>query len=118
MAKFKDHDAYIAADPELLRPLLVQLRARLADALFDADELIVYDMPGSGFGKSIVAGYAAFSMLCGLYIQKAAIVAHANDIAAAGLKATKNGVTFFLRQPIPDELVTKLALASRKDLKI
>lgn len=116
MAKFKDHDAYIAAAPEQLRPLLVQLRFRLADALPDAKELIAYDMPGFGFEKSIVAGYAAFSKQCGLYVKNGAIAVYADDIAASGLKATKTGVTFSLRRPIPPELVTKLALASRREM--
>lgn len=47
-----DHDAYIAAAPEDLRPLLVRLRARLARALPDAEEIIAYKMPGSGSGKT------------------------------------------------------------------
>jgi len=111
---FADHDAYIAAAPEHLRPLVVRLRARLARALPDADEVIAYNMPGFRIGKAIVAGYAAFSRQCGLYLAPAAIAAHAGDIAAAGLKATKTGVTFSPGQPIPDELVEKLALASRR----
>jgi len=114
MAECKDHDAYIAAAPEQLRPMLVELRSQLADALPDADELIVYDMPGFGLGKTIVAGYAAFTKQCGLYVDKGAIAAHTDDIAAAGLKATKTGVTFSLRKPIPKELVTKLACTSQK----
>lgn len=118
MAKFKDHDSYIAAAPEQFRPMLVDLRSHLAGALPDAYELIAYDMPGFGFGKSVVAGYAAFSKKCGLYVEKGAIAAHAADIAAAGLKATKTGVTFSPRRPIPDDLVTKLALASRKELEV
>jgi uncharacterized protein YdhG (YjbR/CyaY superfamily) len=44
-----------------------------------------------------------------------AIKSHADDIAAAGLKSTKTGVTFSPSQPIPDGLVRKLALASRRD---
>jgi len=118
MAKFKDHDEYIAAAPEPFRPMLVELRSQLADALPDADELIMYDMPGFGFGKSIVAGYAAFSRQCGLYVETGAIAAHSDDIAAAGLKATKTGVTFSLRRPIPGELVRNLVLASRRELGI
>jgi len=94
----------------------VQLRAQLAEALPDADEIIAYDMPGFGFGKSIIAGYAAFSKQCGLYVSNGAITAHTDDIAAAGLKATKTGVTFSPRKPIPDELIRKLALASREEL--
>ncbi len=116
MTKFADHDAFIAAAPDEFRPLLVQLRAQLAKALPDAEEIIAYDMPGFGFGKTVIAGYAAFSKQCGLYVNKGAITAHADDIAAAGLKATKTGVTFSPRKPIPDALIENLALASRKEL--
>lgn len=108
-----DHDAYIAQAPEDLRPLLVRLRTRLAPALPDAEEVIAYKMPGFRIGRSIVAGYAAFSKQCGVYLAPAAISSHADAIAAAGLKATKTGVTFSPSRPIPDALVEKLALASR-----
>ena len=110
-----DHDAYIAEAPEDLRPVLVRLRAQLADALPDAEEVIAYNMPGFRIGQSIVAGYAAFSKQCGLYLAPSAIASHAGDIAAAGLKSTKTGITFSPSRPIPDELVRKLALASRRD---
>ena len=111
---FADHDAYIAEAPEDLRPLLVRLRAQLAHALPDAQQVIAYKMPGFQIGQSMIAGYAAFSRQCGLYLAPSAITSHAADIAAAGLKSTKTGVTFSPRQPIPDQLVTKLALASRR----
>lgn len=113
-----DHDAYIAEAPEDLRPLLIQLRAELARTLPDAEEVIAYNMPGFRIEKSIIAGYAAFSKQCGLYLSPSAITSHADDIAAAGLKSTKTGVTFSPRQPIPDALVKKLALASRRDLHL
>lgn len=115
MTEIADHDAYIAAAAEPLRPLLTQLREQLASVLPDADEIIAYKMPGFKIGKAIVVGYAAFSKQCGIYVSKGAIEAHADDIAAAGLKATKTGVTFSPSKPIPDELVKHLALASRKD---
>ena len=110
-----DHDAYIAGAPDDLRPLLVRLRAQLAAALPDAEEVIAYKMPGFRIGQSIVAGYAAFSKQCGLYLAPSAIESHAGEIAAAGLKSTKTGVTFSPSRPIPDALVSKLALASRRD---
>ena len=110
---FADHDAYIAQAAEDLRPLLARLRAQLAHALPDAEEVIAYNMPGFRIGQAIVAGYAAFSKQCGLYLAPAAIAAHARDIAAARLKSTKTGVTFSPSKPIPDALVEKLALASR-----
>lgn len=85
-----DHDAYIAAAPKDLRPLLDRLRAQLAEALPDAEQVIAYNMPGFRIGKAIVAGYAAFSKQCGLSLFPAAIKSHAADITAAGLKATKD----------------------------
>ena len=118
MAKFADHDAYIAASPEAFRPALARLRATLAAALPDAEERIMYDMPGFGIGKAMIAGYAAFSRQCGLYVANAAIDAHREAIAAAGLKATKTGVTFTPAKPVPDELITALALTSRQELGV
>ena len=112
---FADHDAYIAGSPEDLRPLLVRLRAQLARALPDAEEVIAYKMPGFRIGQSIVAGYAAFSKQCGLYLSPSAIASHTDAIEAAGLKSTKTGVTFSPSRPIPDGLVEKLALAARRD---
>ena len=111
---FADHDTYIAGAPQELRPLLVRLRAHLARALPDAEEVIAYKMPGFRIGKSMIAGYAAFSKQGGLYLAPAAIKSHAREIAAAGLKSTKTGITFSPSQPIPDGLVRKLALASRR----
>lgn len=113
MTKTNDHDAYIAAAPEPLRAVLGRLRAQLAQALPGADEVIKYDMPGFEIGGTIIAGYAAFSKQCGLYVDPRAIVAHADEIASLKLKATKTGVTFPAGRPIPDDLVAKLAVSSR-----
>lgn len=118
MPAFADHDAYIAAAPEALRPLLAHLRAQLAQALPDVQEVIRYDMPGFGSASSVIAGYGAFSKQCGLYVSKAAISECADDIAAAGLKASKTGVTFSPSKPIPDKLIVALAVASRKELAV
>lgn len=118
MTAFADHDAYIAAAPEALRPLLMLVRARLAQTLPDAEEVIRYDMPGFGSANVIIAGYAAFSKQCGLYVSKGAISACSEDLAAAGLKARKTGVTFSPNKPISDELIAALALASRKELGV
>ena len=115
MTTFADHDAYIAHAPEAMHSLLAQLRATLAEALPDAEEVIAYNMPGFRIGKTIVAGYAAFTKQCGLYVSAVAIASCANELAAAGLKPSKTGVTFTPSKPIPDELITKLALASRRE---
>lgn len=113
MTKQASHDAYIAAAPERFRAILGQLRAQLARALPDAIEVMKYDMPGFQIEDEIIAGYAAFVRQCGLYVDPEAISAHADEIAALHLKATKTGITFSASKPIADELVRKLAVSSR-----
>ena len=115
MTKKDDHDAYIAAAPEQLRATLRQLRAQLSQALPDAQEVTKYGMPGFQIEGTIVAGYAAFSKQCGLYVDPGAIAAHADEIASSKIKATKTGVTFSSSRPITDELVKKLAVSSRSE---
>jgi uncharacterized protein YdhG (YjbR/CyaY superfamily) len=115
MTKNESHDAYIAAAPEQFRATLSQLRAQLSRALPDAEEVIKYEMPGFQINDTIVAGYAAFSKQCGLYVDPAAIAAHAGEIASLNLKATKTGITFSARKPITGELVEKLAISSRSN---
>jgi len=118
MTSVADHDAYIASAPETLRPLLTNLRSRLANVLPDAEEAIAYNMPGFQIGEATVVGYAAFTKQCGIYVSHGAITENADAIAAAGLRATKTGVTFSTSKPIPDSLVDSLALSSRKDLGV
>lgn len=118
MATIADHDAYIAAAPESFRPSLNLLRSLLARALPEAEQVVAYSMPGFSIGGSVVASYAAFSKQCGLYLLPGAIAEHADEIAAHGLKATKTGITFSPRKPIPDDLVERLAQTSRKYAKV
>lgn len=114
MPLVETHDAYIATAPEAFRALLDRLRARLAVTLPDAEEVIMYGMPGFRIGEVIVAGYAAFSKQCGLYVDPGAIAAHADQIATLKLKATKTGVTFAPGKSIPDDLIEALAVSSRE----
>ncbi len=115
MSKPLDHDQYIATAPEALRPLLENLREQVATSLADAEQVIAYNMPGFRIGDTIVVGYAAFSKQCGIYVAPGAIDSLAGKIAEAGLKASKTGVTFSPAKPISNELISELALASRKD---
>ncbi|NUL44575.1 DUF1801 domain-containing protein [Cellulosimicrobium funkei] len=115
MTTIADHDAYIAAAPEPFQPELQRLRSILARTLPGAEEMVAYNMPGFSIGGTVVASYAAFSKQCGLYLLPGAISAHVEDIAAAGLKATKTGITFSPRNPVPDELVERLVRASMKE---
>ena len=118
MTQVPDHDAYISAAPEVFRTVLADLRRTLRHALPDAVEVIAYNMPGFRIAGATVAGYAAFSRQCGLYVDGGAIAAHSEWIAGLGLKHTKTGVTFTAKTPLPADLVRALALGSRKELAV
>lgn len=112
MSTIVDHDSYIAAAPEAFRPLLNHLRDLLRRALPEAEEMTAYGLPGFSVRGAVVASYAAFTRQAGLYVLAPAISEHTDEIAAAGLKATKTGVTFTPSKPLPDDLVTRLARTS------
>lgn len=114
MTSITDHDAYIASAPEQFQPSLQRLREILRRFLPEAEEIVAYSMPGFTIDGTVVASYAAFSRQCGLYLLAGAIAEHAEEIAAAGLKATKTGITFTPRKPIPDDLVERLVRTSRQ----
>lgn len=115
MTTIADHDAYIDAAPEAFQPALSRLRSLLAAVLPEAEEIVAYNMPGFRIDGTVVASYAAFSKQCGLYLLPGAISEHAEEIASAGFKATKTGITFSPRKAIPDDLVERLARASRTE---
>ncbi|MFC7400779.1 iron chaperone [Citricoccus sp. GCM10030269] len=117
MATIPDHDSYIAAAPEAFRPILNHLRDLLRRALPDAEEMTACNMPRFRIRGTVVASYAAFSKQVGLYFLAPAISAHAEEIAEAGLRTSKTGVTFTSRKPIPDDLVLRLARASRNHIE-
>src|SRR5699024_7419087 len=75
-----DHDGYINKAPEALQPLLEQVRSQLSTALPDAVEIMKFNMPGFAVGEATIAGYAAFSRQCGLYLSPGAITALAGDL--------------------------------------
>lgn len=110
------HEEYIEAAPERFRPVLRALRERIRHEVPDGDEIVAYGMPGFRLGSATVAGDAAFSKQCGLYLSAEAVAACSEKIAAAGLKHTKTGITLSERRPIPDELLTALLAAARDAL--
>ena len=112
MATIADHDSYIAAAPEAFQPVLNHVRDLLREALSDAEEMVAYNTPGFRIRGTAVASYAAFSRQIGMYFLAPALSDHAEEIAEAGLRASKTGITFPPRKPVSDDLVTRLAQAS------
>lgn len=110
----ESHDAYIATAPEQFHELLGTMQSILAAALPTAEAIVAYNMPGFRENGAIIAGYAAFSKQCGLYVHPEAIAEFRDELSAIGLKPTKTGVTFTVAKAPSPALITALAQASRR----
>jgi uncharacterized protein YdhG (YjbR/CyaY superfamily) len=104
---FASVDEYIAAQPAEAQPRLRELRAIFRAAVPDATEVISYGLPTYKFQ----GGFVYF----GAAKRHVAIYGSAMDALAEELRdydASKGTLRFPLNQPIPEELVHKLVVAT------
>lgn len=101
-------DEYIAQAPEDVRPILARIRAIVKEAAPQAEERIGYGMP-SYYLNGYLLGFAAFKKHIGLYPTPAGIDAFKDELAR--YKGAKGSVQFPLNQPMPYDLIGKLARA-------
>ncbi|MBI1418460.1 MAG: DUF1801 domain-containing protein [Limimaricola sp.] len=102
-------DSYLATLPDAQRACLADLRQRLRALLPDADEVISYAMPGFRLQGKMVAGYAGFARHCGFYPHSGGVIpSFAAELAAAGFRTSKSGVTFTPDHPLPDALLGRI----------
>ena len=99
-------DAYIAAQPESVQPLLNQVRDTLRAALPDAEERISWRMPTFWRSHNIIH-FAAFKNHLGLYPGDEAIRHFADRLAEH--KFSKGAVQFPYSEPLPLELIAEIA---------
>jgi uncharacterized protein YdhG (YjbR/CyaY superfamily) len=100
-----DVDAYIAAAPKAVQPLLSQLREVIKTAAPHAKEKISYGMPSyEQHGR--VAYFAGFEGHVGLY--GVAHVASANDASVTKYLENQSTLRFPVGQRLPVALIRKL----------
>ena len=100
-------DEYVAAQPEVARPRLSELRAAIRRAVPEADETISYGMPTYKLNGRAVAHFAAAKRHCALY---GALSSEFED-ELRGYRVLKGTVQFPLDKPIPEDLVQRMVLA-------
>lgn len=98
-------DAYIAAAPADVRPILLQVRATIRAAAPQATERISWQMPTYTQGENLVH-FAAQKQHLGFYPSPEGLDAFAPRLA--GYKRTKGGVQFPYSQPIPYDLIAEI----------
>ena len=106
-------DAYIAASPLAVQPILKRIREIVRQAAPEAEELISYRMPAFR-GHGIIVYFAAFKDHIGLFPPVDGDAA-LNE-ALAPYRGPKGNLRFPLKEPIPYGLIERIVkLRARQD---
>lgn len=101
-------DDYIAAQPEASRPALEAMRAAIRKAMPEAEEQIAYQIPAYRLGGKRVLYFAGWKKHLALYpTSKAMLAALGPELKPH--RAAKDSLHFSLTQPLPVELIEKIA---------
>jgi len=106
-------DAYIAAAPRTVQPMLRELRQAIKSAVPKAEEKISYQMPFYAYHGRLIY-FAAHRNHVGLY----PIIGREKDLYAKELKPylqEKATLQFPIGKPVPVELVKKIVQQRAKD---
>lgn len=103
----KTIDAYIAAQPEHVQPLLSQVRETIRAVLPDAQERISWRMP-TFWEKHNIIHFAAFKNHLGIYPGDKAVEHFADRLK--DYRYSKGAIQFQYDEPIPYDLIAEIAL--------
>src|ERR1700680_560043 len=104
----KSVDEYIAAQPEVLRPRLEQVRAAIKRAVPEAEEGIGYHMPGYKLHGKPMLYFASFKEHYSLFAASGTFFATLED-ELSGYELRKGTVQFPLTKPVPVKLISRIA---------
>ncbi len=100
-------DEYINSCPADVQPILEQVRQAIRKAVPAAGETISYGMPTITFKGRDLMSFAAWKHHIGLYPLPALEGAFAQEFAP--YRAAKSAVHFPLSQPLPEDIIARLA---------
>ena len=101
-------DEYIAAFPGDVQQKLEQIRKTIKEAAPEAAELISYGMPGYKLNKKPLVYFAAFKNHIGFYATPSGHSKFSAELSK--YKQGKGSVQFPLNEPLPFDLVRRIAL--------
>lgn len=112
---FTSHEAYLAAMPANVQPILLKVQALVEAALPSAERCISYGMPAFRAGK-VFFYFAGFKHHLGIYppvkIDQALIA------ELAPFRNEKGNLAFPYKYPIPYELIVKVALSLAREYAV
>lgn len=100
---------YMAALPDRSRGHLEAVRAAIREALPDAEEQIFYDIPTFRIGGRNVIHYAAWKRHFSIYpVGQTVLETLAEELSE--LEVSKGTIKFLLSDPVPEDLIRRIAL--------
>ncbi len=107
--KFKTLDAYIKACPKHTQPVLKKMRQAIAQAVPKAEEVISYNIPCFKLNGKYLIYFAGYEKHVSLYPVPRTTASLAKEISP--YVAGKGTIKFPLSEPIPYDLIKKIAKA-------
>ncbi len=106
-AKFTTMDAYIASFPKEVQGILEKIRETIQKAAPGAVEAISYQIPTFKLNGSNLVHFAAWKDHIGFYATPSGNAAFKKELAR--YKVAKGSIRFPLDEPIPYDLVARIA---------
>lgn len=106
--KFVSHEEYFASIAPEVRPLLVSIQNQVETLLPEASRCISYNLPAFR-AKRVFLYFAAFKKHIGIYPPVSEDAALIQELAP--YRGIKGNLSFPLKQPLPLELIGRVALA-------
>ncbi len=107
-------DEYIASQPAMVRSRLQEVRGAIRGSVPDAEETISYGMPAYKLHGRIVLFFAGWKHHVSLYPGNARLVAaFAGELTK--YKVSKGTIQFPLGDPVPVELIERIATFRAKE---
>ena len=115
-AKSTTMDAYIASFPKEVQGILEQIRETIRKAAPGAVEAISYQIPTFKLNGGNLVHFAAWKEHIGFYATPSGNAAFRKELAR--YKVAKGSIQFPLDEPIPYDLVTKIAKFRVKETQV
>jgi len=115
-AKFTTMEAYIASFPKEVRGILQEIRRTIQNAAPGAVEAISYQIPTFKLNGSNLVHFAAWKNHIGFYATPSGNAAFKKELAR--YKVAKGSIQFPLDEPIPYDLVAKIAKFRMKETQV
>jgi uncharacterized protein YdhG (YjbR/CyaY superfamily) len=115
MTQFKTVDEYISTFPKDTQVILNKIRETIREIVPEATETISYQMPTFKLNGKYLVYFAAWKNHIGFYATPSGNDAFQKELSK--YKVAKGSIQFPLSEPIPYDLIKKIAEFRKKEVK-